>query len=223
VTDPTTFRSVAVPNAIIPKGGSKVIGVYDFLGLMGSYSLTDNLMVLAGGALPTPDDWGGVRGQMFGAYSIGVKAGLPIADRVNLAVGYQWGQSLFDQQSTQGTDSKITVRVPYAAISYGDDDSRVSATLGYAYKHHATLSEEFDREAGLLAIGGDYRFATHWKVAGEIATMKTLGVVPIIATLRYFSNSYAIDLGVGYVGITTDENAAPAIPLLPVLSGVFVF
>src|SRR5207247_10403902 len=114
--------SVAVPNAIIPKAGKKFIGVYDFLGLMAGYSLSDYLMILVGGALPTPDDWGGIHGEMFGAYSIGAKAGLPITERLNVAVGYQWGRSIFDQQSTETVDSKITVRLPYAAISYGYDD-----------------------------------------------------------------------------------------------------
>ncbi len=222
VTDPTTFRSVAVPNAIIPKNGTFFLGSYDLLGLEAGYSIGDHLMILAGGAIPTPDDWGGVRGEMFGAYSIGAKAGLPIGDRLNVAVGYQLGGSIYDKQLTEQTESKITFSVPYGAISYGTDDSRISATFGYAFKHHATLDAEFDRNAGFVAIGGDYRFGHNWKVAGEIAAIETLDLIPVIATARYFTNSYAIDFGLGFVGLTVN-GAKAKVPLVPLISATFVF
>lgn len=229
--DPTTFRSVAVPNAILPAKGKLVVGMYDFLGLIAAYAPTDNVMILAGGAVPTPDDWGGIRGEGFGAYSIGLKAGLEIAPKLNAAVGYQYGRSMYDKQITPDPESQISFHAPYAALSYGTDSSRISATFGYIFKHHRTLIEdpagnffdEFDRQVPILAIGGDYQFANHWKIAGEIATMRTLGAIPIIATARYFSDNYAVDFGVGYVGIGTDPDSRPAVPLLPVLSGVFVF
>jgi len=229
--DPTTFRSVAVPNAILPAKGKFVLGVYDFLGLMVGYAPTDNIMILAGGAVPTPDDWGGIRGEGFGAYSIGLKAGLRIAPKLNAAVGYQYGRSMYDKQITPDPESQISFHAPYAALSYGTDSSRISATFGYIYKHHRTLIEdpagnffdEFDREVPIFALGGDYQFANHWKIAGEIATMRTLGAIPIVATARYFSDNYAVDFGVGYVGLGTDPDNRPAVPLLPVLSGIFVF
>lgn len=224
VTDPTTFRSVAVPNAIIPKAGSIVLGSYDFLGLIAAYVPIDNVMILAGGALPTPDDWTGVRGDMFGAYSIGLKVGLPIGERLNIAAGYQWARSIFDQAITVDTlESQITLSAPYAAISFGDDNSRISATFGYAFKHHVIPTGEFDVDAAIVAIGGDRRIGNNWKVAGEVAYMETLGVLPIVGSFRYFTNSYALDLGVAFVGITLDDGAPPKIPLLPVISGVFVF
>ncbi len=187
---------------------------------------TTNRVVIAGGALPTPDDWGGMRGEMFGAYSIGLKIGLPIGDRLNVAAGYQWGRSFYDKESDDALDtvsSTINVHAPYLAVSLGDDDSRLSATLGYAFKHHTKNNVEFNDNAALLAVGGDTRFARNWKVAGEIIMMQKLGVVPLIGTVRYFSDNYAFDLGVGYVGITTGDTKPPAIPLVPVVSGVFVF
>jgi hypothetical protein len=227
VTDPTTFRSVAVPNAVIPPKGRFIAGSYDLLGLLAGYSITDNVQILAGGALPLPDDWGGIHGEMFGAYSIGAKAGLAFAEGWNAAVGYQWARSIYDQEPTPLTESTITMSVPWGAISYGDDDSRISATFGYAFKHHnrplATFDQEFDREAGIIAIGGDYRFAHKWKFAGEIVSMQTLGVIPIVATMRYFTNTYALDFGFAFVGIETESGAAPGIPLAPVVSAVMVF
>jgi hypothetical protein len=165
-----------------------------------------------------------VRGDMFGAYSIGLKVGYPLTSRLHVAAGYQWGRSIFDQAVTVDTlESQITVQAPYGAVSYGDDDNRISLTFGYAMKHHVIPTGEFDVTAGLVALGGDRRLSNHWKVAGEVAYMETLGVIPIVGSARYFTNDYALDLGVAFVGITVDGGAAPKIPLLPVISGVFVF
>lgn len=226
ISDPTTFRSIVVPNAIVPKRGQLYVGVYDLLGLTAGYSLDDHLMIIAGGALPTPDDWGGIRGEMFGAYSIGTKIGMPLNGNLNIAAGYQWGRSFYDKETEANVDtvrSTIDVHTPYIALSYGDDDSRISATAGYAFKHHSKNNVEFTDNAALLAVGGDYRIARHWKLAGELVMMQKLGVLPVIGTLRYFSDNYAFDVGIGYVGITTGDTKSPAIPLVPVISGVFVF
>lgn len=226
ISDPTIFRTIAVPNAIVPKRGHGYVGVYDVLGITAGYSLDDHMMILAGGALPTPDDWGGIHGEIFGAYSLGIKLGLPLADDLDIAAGYQWGRSFFDRETVSTADtfrSEITVHAPYLALSYGDDDSRLSATTGYAFKHHVKPNTEFDENVAFLAIGGDQRIARHWKLAAEIIIMEKLGVVPLVGSVRYFSERYAIDVGVGYVGITTGDTRTPAIPLVPVVSGVFVF
>jgi WD40 repeat protein len=218
--DPTTFRTISVPNAILPKKGSIVTGVYDVVGVMAGYAITDNVMLLGGGAVPLPDDWGGVKGTMYGAFSFGVKAGLPVADKLDVAAGFQWARSIYDQDVTPGiTESVITANVPYGAISYGTDDSRVSATFGYAYKHHDTPAEKFDREAGIIAIGGDYRFATRWKIAAEVISMRTLGYIPVAVTARFFGHTWALDFGLGYLGI----GDGPSLKVAPVVSWVAVW
>jgi hypothetical protein len=224
VADPTTFRTIAVPNAVIPPKGRAFVGVYDVLGVVAGYSITDNVMLLGGGALPLPDDWGGVRGQMFGAASIGVKAGVALSDEIDVALGYQFGASLYDEERTRDeVESQITVHAPWGAISYGDDDSRASLTLGYAFKRHVKPLIEFDENALIVGLGGDYRFANNWKVAGEVAYMQTLGVLPIVATARYFTDTYAIDAGLGFAGFTLGNAAPAAVPVIPLISGVVVF
>jgi hypothetical protein len=229
ISDPTIFRSVGVPNAVIPKKGKLYVGSYDLLGLTAGYSLDDRLMLIVGGAIPTPDDWAGIHSEIFGAWSIGVKLGLQLDSLVHLAVGYQYGTSIYDKAITPERESEITLSAPYIVGSYGDDDSRVSLTLGHAFKNHRTFYppyrnfSEFKRNAWLGALGGDYRFARHWKVAGEVAYMQTAGVLPVIATVRYFSRTWAVDVGVAYVGITLEGGTPPVIPVLPVVSAVFVF
>ncbi len=222
--DPTTFRSIVVPNAIVPPKGSIIAGDYDGLGLLGGYVPVDHVMILAGGSFPLPDDWGGVHGTLYGSYSIGIKGGMTLLPKLDAAIGYQWGQSIYDREETADiTDSRITVSVPYASISYGDDDSRISVTGGYAFKHHVTIEAgEFDRNALLVAGGWDYRFAKRWKVAAEAVTMQTLGFVPIAATLRFFGHHYAIDGGIGYTGLRTDDGSTTT-PVLPVVSFLYVW
>ena len=142
-----------MPNAVIPKSGRLYLGSYDLLGLTAGYAVSDNFMLIAGGALPTPDDWGGLHGEMFGAYSIGAKGGVSLGGGLDVALGYQWGTSIYDQQSTDALDSKITVNAPYLALSYGDDDGRLSATVGYAFKHHSKPNLEFVQNAMITAFG----------------------------------------------------------------------
>lgn len=228
--DPTTFRTIAVPNAIVPPKGSIVAGVYDFLGLMAGYAPVDHVMILGGGGLPLPDDWGGLNGQAYGAWSIGTKAGFWVVDQLHVGGGFQYAESMYDLEATDQTESHIAMKIPYLAASYGDDRSRVSATFAYSYRTHRTLAGapvnaivEYDREARLLGIGGDYQFGPRWKVAAEIITMDELGYIPIAATVRYFSDTWAVDGGLGYVGITTADGSAPELPIVPVLSIVAVF
>lgn len=227
--DPTTFRTMAVPNAVIPPAGTFVAGTYDLLGLMAGYAFNDNVMILAGGAPPLPDDWGGVNGVMFGAYSLGLKVGTSFGDRWKIAAGFQWAQSIYDREETSEFDSRITAPTPYAAVSYGNDDRRVSLTAGYAFKGHRAVVndateaiEEFDRHAPIVALGGDWRFADRWKIVAEGIYMKTAGPVPLIATARWFGRTWALDFGGAFLGISSGEGETPSFPFAPVVSFVWV-
>ncbi len=222
--DPTTFRTIATPNAIIPTQGSLYIGSYDILGLTAGYSITDNLMVIVGGAPPLPDDWGGTHGDAFGAWSVGAKVGAKLGARWNVGGGVQFAESRYDREETRGLESSITLGIPYLAASFGDDDSRLSITTGYAFKHHSTLDKgDFDRNALFASLGADARVGRRWKIAAEVVGMETLGVIPISATARYFGETWAIDAGLAFLGIETTEGSAPSTPLLPVISFVVVF
>lgn len=223
-TDPTTFRGIALPNAIVPPKGTIVTGIYDLFGVMAGYVPADNVMILAGGAVPFPDDWGGVKGTMYGAYSLGARWTASPMVRLNVALGYQWARSVYDEEGTADLlESRITVNAPYASVSYGDSDSRISATFGYAFKRHVTPAATFSRDAMILGISGDYRFANRWKVAAEALTMQTLGYMPVALTFRFFGERYAVDAGVGYLGLETPGGAAPSAPLVPLVSYVAVW
>lgn len=229
VTDPTTFRSIAVPNAVIPPRGKWFVGNYDLLGWTGGYSVADELLLFVGGAPPLPDDWAGINGDMFWAVGGGAKVGTGFG-KLNIAAGYAFAVSTLDKEFTvDELDSRITLNMPYAAVSYGTDDSRVSLTGGLALKQHSTWvfednhRVEFDTTAYFVTLGGDYRFARHWKVAGEFALMQTLDVAPLLVTARYFTNRFALDAGLGYAGFVLNDADKPQFPFVPVLSAVVVF
>jgi hypothetical protein len=174
-------------------------------------------MVFAGGAVPLPDDWSGVNGVMYGAYGLGVKAGFPVSERLDVAAGLVWGRSVFDRDETpDSVESTITALTPFAAISYGDDDSRFSVTAGYSMKtHRIILAGEIERNALVISAGGDYRIANRWKVAAEVLSVESLGYVPVAVTARYFGHTWALDAGLAV------RDASP--PVLPVVSWVMVF
>lgn len=221
-TDPTTFRSVAIPNAVVPPKGSIVLGTYDVAGVLAAYVPLDGVMLIAGGGVPFPDDWGGVHGTMYGAYSIGAKVRLVSDSKVDIGIGYQWARSIYDNEITPDSlESSITASTVYSAVSYGDDDRRVSLTGGFALKTHRTFGiGTYEKNAVLVGLGGDYRIGRRWKIAAEALYMQTLGFAPVAVTVRFFSNRYAIDAGIGYLGITTGDGDAPSLKIAPVISYV---
>ncbi len=220
VKDPTAYREVLSPTAQTMKAGSYAVGSVDLLGVIGYYGITDNIMLQGGGVIPIPLD-----GKSTFVYSIGLKAGLPITRNFSLAVGYQFVRSRYDLSSTDGVESNVRVHAPYIVGTYGNDDARVSAALGYAYKHHVSLIEPngFDANATLATLSGDYRIGARWKICGESYTFASLGYVPIVTTLRYLGNGYTIDAGAAYIGITTGNSAAPSVPLVPVVMAFWNF
>ncbi len=220
VRDVTGYREVISPTAQTMKAGTYAVGDVDFLGVVGYYGITDNIMLQAGGVLPLPLD-----SKSTLVYSLGIKGGLPITRSISLAVGYQFGKSRYDNSQTDGVESNVTVHAPYIVGTYGNDDARVSAALGYAFKHHVTLSEPngFDANAMLATLSGDYRIGARWKLCGETYTFASLGYVPLVATVRYLGNGYTIDVGAAYIGLTTGSTEAPKTPLLPVISAIWNF
>jgi hypothetical protein len=223
-TIPVGYRKDTTITTLLKNEGSEPI---EILGVVQLGPDTTQFSVLVGGGrftLPLPDDWMGIRGKMYGAYSIGVKGGLQVIDELNVAAGYQWGRSIFDDEITPDTvESRITANALYGSVSYGDDHRRASITFGYADKTHRRIPGVFDTTSAFVAIGGDWQFAPRWKICAEMLTMKTLGFIPVAASARWFGREWALDVGAAYVGLATDGGDAPEIPVVPVVSYVMIF
>lgn len=168
---------------------------------------------------------------MFGGGGLGVKFGGTITENLSIATGVAAGMSFFDSDVTPDTtESVIRVAAPFFSLSFGNDTKRISTTFGYGFKRHTAIPPEggapveFDRDAVVLTLGGDYSFADRWKITGEIISVTTSGYVPIISTIRYFGHSWAIDVGLTYLGIKNTPDATDlSIPILPVFSWVMTF
>ena len=223
ITDPTTFRSIMLPTAVIPEEGTITTGVYDVVGLAATYSVTDFLAVQAGGVIPIPTRWFGVdsNATVSGVWSLGARVGFEVAEDVIVGGGYQTGQSYYDLDRTEGLDSKITFHGLWATGGYGDDDSRLNAYLGYALKDHNTIDQgSFSADAFIYGLAYDYRIAHQWKLSSEVVFMRSMEFVPITITARYFRETDAFEIGFAFIGIPASGATAPSFPFLPVLSWV---
>lgn len=224
ITDPTTFRSIMLPTSVVPKQGTVTTGIYDVLGLQAGYSITDNIMVLAGGTLPLPRRWLGATGydaSWSSAWSVGGKYGVFVDSLLSLGGGYAFGKSYYDQDITKELESIITFNTVWATAGYGTDDSRLNLYAGYAIKRHTTAFDgDFSANAVVLGIAYDYRFAPQWKITSEAFFMRTMSFLPISITARYFRSTDAFEIGFTVIGISANGSGQADIPIIPMLSWV---
>ncbi|MBK6292733.1 MAG: VWA domain-containing protein [Ignavibacteria bacterium] len=224
LSDPTTFRGILLPTAVIPPKGTFTSGVYDVLGLTGGYSITDNVMATIGGVLPLPNRWFGASGydaSWSAAWSLGAKAGFVISPDIVVGGGYQLGQSYYDQDVSEKLESKITFNALWATAGWGNDDSRLNTYLGYAFKYHTTGYEgSYNADATIFGVGYDRRLGYHWKICGEVFFMRTMTFVPITVTARYFDAVQAFEFGLTVTGIAASGAEASSWPVIPMVSWV---
>jgi len=182
LVDPTTFRNIVMPTAEALGQGRFFAGNYEVVGWLAGYGITDRATFLVGTAA-VPKFISNLLvvtvGAKYEALSLGP---------LKVAVGYQYGFS-----STDSSD--ITVSAPYGVVSYGDKRNRISLAGGYSWKHHKTKSESFDRNAAILALGGDMTIGRAWKLAAETYMIESSGLAPVAVTARWFQEHYALDFG----------------------------
>ncbi len=182
--DPTTFRNIVMPTAESPAKGRFFYGNFVVVGSLGGYGLSDRLSLLGGGVL-IPD----FIGPLY-VGTLGLKYEFLRTGEFRAAAG---GQVAFS--STE--DSDIRTIAPYVVSSYGDEEHRLTAALGYGLKRHVTPLETFDRNALTLAIGGNTTVSRGWKIAAETYVIETSGIAPLLISARNFNNSFAFDFGLG--------------------------
>jgi hypothetical protein len=184
VIDPTTFRNIAMPTAESIGRGRSFVADYDVAGVLGGYGVTDRLMLLAGGVF-VPES---ISKVLVG--TVGAKYEVFTSRHIRAAIGTQYAYS-----STKESD--ISTFAPYAVVSLGNRRQRISIAAGYAWKHHATSTEEFNRNAMIIAVGGDVTIGRGWKLAAETYSIESSGIAPLALTARYFTDNFAIDAGLG--------------------------
>lgn len=209
VFDPTTFRRILSPSARGVGRGRGFVASYDLAGLVAGYGLSDRVTLLGGGAW-VPDPFGEI-----GAGTIGVKYTAVDDGALQVAGGIQ-------TNLTASPASDITSVAPYLVADLGTLDWGVGGTLAYSWRRHVpsdTTIAPFERRAVILGIGGHYRFARHWKLAGEGFFVDGAEFQPGAITLRWFNDRVAVDGGLALDLLPDDDR----LRLYPLLSGIWTF
>jgi hypothetical protein len=212
LVDPTTHRVVVMPTARSVDSGKVFVANYDVAGFLFGFGLSDRLTLLGGFAyVPS-----------FISYNLVATAGgryeILRQDYLRMAIGAQFNYSRSDASS-------IVLGAPYLVTSIGDDDQRASLALGYSWRHHTPADstiDPFNRQAAIVAIGGDYRVARHWKVAAEAYLLEEANYQPLIATLRYFDDHFAIDAGLA-IDLAISGPKRDGVGVAPVVSIMWVW
>lgn len=183
--DPTTFRNILMPTAESLGRGRFFAGTYDIAGAVAGYGLTDRFTMLLG-SVTVPSFI-----SRLLVVTVGGKYEVYDNGPFKAALGFQFGYS-----ST--LESDITTSAPFGVLSYGDRANRISIAGGYSWKHHATRNEgSFERNAYIVAIGGDMTIARGMKLAAETVVIESSGILPAALTVRWFGDRYAFDAGLG--------------------------
>lgn len=180
--DPTTFRNIVMPTAESLGKGRFFVGNYDLIGLLAGYGVTEEATLLFGAAA-VPEFI-----SRLLVVTIGGKYEFLNNGPLRAAVGFQYG-------FTSTEESDISLSAPYGVISYGDRRNRISLAAGYSWKDHKTAEGTFDRNAYIVAIGGDVTLSRGWKLVSEIYVIESSGILPLVATSRWFGDRYAFDAG----------------------------
>jgi len=210
ITDPTTHRVVLMPTARSLDSGRIFVSNYELAGFLAGYGVGDRLTLLAGGAYVPEFISRNVVGTAGGRYEF-FRRGI-----VRAAAG---AQANYARSET----STIVLLSPYAVASIGDDDRRASLALGYTWRHHTPIDSTvvpFNRQAAVLALGGDYRIGRNWKLAAEAYLLEDADLRPFVLTARYFTRSFAIDAG---LGLAAGSGADRGVTLAPVVTATWVW
>jgi hypothetical protein len=202
---------------------------YDLLGYTASYVPIEGVLMMAGvGGVPSFVNKAFTRTTEsnsfpYSGYTLGLKLGLPVSDKVDVALGYQMGSG-FDRRDPPITNSDGIFSAPYAALSWGDNDRRLSFTLGFSHNMQVKEKLSFRDALGFGVLGGDYRIGWHEKIAFETGLVESLAVLPFIVTGRLFYsgvavfNNVSLDFGIGYMGWVVRDGIIPGPKFLPVVA-----
>jgi hypothetical protein len=208
IFDPTTFRRILSPSARGIGKGMGYVGSYNVAGLVAGYGISDRLSVNAGGAW-LPESLGEISAGTLGAKYTVIDRG-----EIHLSGGIQLNL-------TSSPTSDISSIAPYIVVDFGTLDYGVGGTLSYTWRRHIPSDSSigpFERRTLLVGVGGDYRFARHWKIAGEAFLIAGTEFQPAAISLRWFNDRLAIDGGVAADLLPDDQ-----LRIFPLISGVWTF
>lgn len=219
LTDPRHWQGFITPNAMAIGAGKGSINDYLIGSLQLNYGFTDWLSANIGGAfIPfLPNTVKVVTG--------GLKVTPYSVNPWHVSVG---GQALYSEVTKE-----TKLLFGYATATYGNADANLSILGGYAVKEE-TDTITYSAQNPLLAFMGAARVGENLKIIGEMFFIDEYPVVPFMATLRYFSQRFTVDVGVVFSlfkagGLKTTETIGETIfgvsefPIVPVIAASYHF
>lgn len=181
--DPLASQAFLIPTARAFGGRHGFVMDYMVAGLQLNYGVTDWLSLNGGGVaapfLPTPITTG----------SAGLKITPFATDEFAISAG---AQGVYSQVT------KITrIGFPFVVATYGTWESELTLLGGIAYQSSTdSLKQPFTATNSVIGVEGDMRVGENLKASVEFYFVENFGIVPTIATMRYFTNEMTIDVGI---------------------------
>ena len=187
VKDPLSSQNFLMPTATSFGGGHTFVMDYLIAGLQINEGITDWLSVNGGGVfapfLPTP----------VTTATAGIKFSPYQTDQLSIAFG---------AQGVYSKVAKITrIGFPYVVASYGSWESSLSILGGISYQNTEAY-DSLHNEVGyypvnsVIGVAGNMRIGENLKGAIELYFIGDFGIVPTVASIRYFENNLTIDVAV---------------------------
>ncbi|HWF44423.1 MAG TPA: hypothetical protein VG537_07270 [Candidatus Kapabacteria bacterium] len=146
----------------------------------------------------------------------------------------------FGAQGVYSEVSKITrIGFPFVVATYGTWESELTLLGGISYQSTTTVDSITNKIIpyypvnSVIGVGGDMRVGENLKVAIELYFISDFGIVPTIASIRYFQNNLTIDAGIvfslykaGSSNLKTLGDYVfntPNFPIIPMVSGSYHF
>ncbi|MFI5262886.1 MAG: hypothetical protein ACHQM6_00065 [Candidatus Kapaibacterium sp.] len=122
----------------------------------------------------------------------------------------------------------------YGAVTYGSWDSELTLLGGYTLNYTDSLGYTNSKNDEILAVQAAQKISKNLKLGVEFFFISNFEIVPLIASIRYFTNNLTIDVGVAFslykAGAVQNTPTlgfyvfnVPDFPIVPVISGSYHF
>ena len=216
--DPLASQNFLLPSA--RSFGEDHLFLLDYMiaGLQINYGLTDWLSVNAGGALIP------FISPSVTAATGGLKITPIASDLFSVAAGFQVIYSQVVKTSH--------IAFPFVVGTYGTWESALTIMGGYSFENNDSLGFHTYPKNSFVGVGGDMRVGENLKVQMELYFISDFGIVPAVASVRYFQNDLTIDVAVVFSLYKAGEVNLPTLgqyvfntpfEVIPMVSGSYHF
>ncbi|MDP4230630.1 MAG: hypothetical protein Q8916_09535, partial [Bacteroidota bacterium] len=217
--DPMASQGFVTPNGIAFGKGSFFLSDFLLGGLQFNYG---------------PFDW--LSANLGGVF-------LPLRNSITVATGglkftpyssEKWHVSAGVQGMYSQVIKTTHLALGYGALTYGSWESQLTLFAGYTVNHTDSLGYKNTKNDELLIVQGMKQVGVNVKLGVELFFISNFEIVPLLATIRYFTDRFTIDVGAVLSlykagAVRTTKTLAeyvfdtPDVPVIPVFSFSYHF